>query len=52
MLLPNSALVERRPRHPVGNQMHLEGAHVLQVEVLRRTAEEADLGSRSLGRRA
>ena len=33
-------LVQRRPRHPAGHQMHLKGAHVLETEPLRRAAEK------------
>jgi hypothetical protein len=34
-------LVQRRPRHPAGHQVDLKGADILQIELLRRTAEEA-----------
>ena len=40
-------LVQRRPRYAASNQMHLEGAHVLQVKPIWRAAEEAaELGHR------
>jgi hypothetical protein len=40
-------LVQRRPRYPTCHKVHLESAHVLQVEPLGRALEElAELGNR------
>ena len=40
-------LVQRRPRYPARDKVHLKGTHVLQVKPLRRAFEElAELGNR------
>jgi hypothetical protein len=33
-------LVQRRPRHSAGNQMDLEGAHILKAQLIGRAAKE------------